>query len=1552
MGTYTWTGDGGNFSLTDPANWVDENGNQAVPGPNDTADIPITTTVSGALDVASLSIEGVVTYQGGSLFIGGNLLVNTASGNLTLESHVGGTIDGDLIVGQATFTSGPTQTYESTLSIYGGSTITVQGSAVLGGASGSSGQIYVYNDGELDVDGDLDVGVYGLGAIYNGEGTISVADGSSILLGGTNASYLSQIYMAGPAELVTDEPLVVGDNGNSEFDLEAGATYTTFGSLVLGLNGYGFIQDDNSTLNVSGDLVMGASGQGGLEIDFFPNSGPSITRVSGDAIIGAAQYESGAISIGTGGTLAILGGHSLVLGLAFDSVGALTIAAPGAVVDITGTIIAGDAGEAEIAVQNGGTLNITGDQALAVQSTASASVYIATAGSLSVSGSLVGGQDGNASVLVESGGILRATDLVLGEFAGGSGIVTNSGGTLTVGGDVQVGEGGSGGLTISNAGLATSADGEVGTGAGNTGNLVVDGPGSSWAITNNLTIGVAGGTGTTSATISNQASITTTTSPGKLDILFSGMLTLETGAQLIETGLDMHDPTTLTIESGATLAEVANSTPSTIYDGLGANGTVTIDAGTIASAGEYITVGETTVTGGPGNATLTASDGSTIIGLATDLAEDVGDSGTVTLDGSATTWTDTFDTPVDSNDSGFNVGVNGNGSLLIEDGATLSNPLAYIKVGQDQSATGTATVTDPGSVMSAAGLLRVGDSGQGTLTVANEALAAAGAVQVGDFGGSNGWLTITTGGTVTTNSASTVDAGPQLGGAVTEGNFTIGVLTGSKGTVAVDGGTLTVEGSLLVGDGGSGSLMISDGGVVTSTAGEVGTSAGNTGTLILDGPGSSWTITNGLSIGVDGGTGTTSATISNQASITTSTDIYDRLYSGALTLETGGQLIENEFGLDMHDAATLTIESGATLAETASSTPSTISDGLVANGTVTIDAGTVAAAGEYITVGELTTTGGAGNATLTASDGSTIIGLATDLAEDVGDSGTVTLDGPATTWTDTFDTPVDSNDAGFNVGVEGNGSLLIEDGATLSNPLAYIKIGQFSTATGTATVTGAGSVMSAGGLLRVGDSGQGTLMVENDALAAVGAVQVGVYTGSTGLLTISSGGSLTTNSASTVDVGTLGGGAEPVTEGNFTIGVINGSKGTVAVDGGTLTVEGSLQVGDNGSGSLMIGDGGLVSAVAVHVGAHGTVAMNGGVLDPPGSILIDNGGSVGGMGSIDGDVSNNGVLYSAGGALQISGAVTGTGQLTVEAAAGLELGGTVGTGETVSFDGSGATLTLDDPLDFTAAITGIEADDVIDLTNIIASSVTYDGTHLTVTQTDGGPTVSLALSSNLADAGQFNVATSGGLSGETITPACFVSGTRIATPDGEVAIEDLRVGDSVLTESGQSAAIIWRGFRHVVCAHHPDPKLVWPVCIKAHAFAACVPTRDLWLSPDHAIFDGSVLIPIKHLINGVSIFQVRRESVTYWHLELARHDIILANNLPTETYLDTGNRDAFTNSGGITTLNPNFARHPDHANHLWEALGYTSLVVTGPEITRLRNQLIKQTRLFLVSQGM
>ena len=193
-----------------------------------------------------------------------------------------------------------------------------------------------------------------------------------------------------------------------------------------------------------------------------------------------------------------------------------------------------------------------------------------------------------------------------------------------------------------------------------------------------------------------------------------------------------------------------------------------------------------------------------------------------------------------------------------------------------------------------------------------------------------------------------------------------------------------------------------------------------------------------------------------------------------------------------------------------------------------------------------------------------------------------------------------------------------------------------------------------------------------------------------------------------------------------------------------------------------------------------------------------------------------------------------------------------------------------------------------------------------------------------------------GINGYVASIPCFRAGTRIATPDGMTEVEHLRAGMTVLTAAGRVVPITWVGHRTVSCRRHPDRRSVWPVRVGAGAFADGVPSCDLWLSPDHAVYANDVLIPIKGLVNGTTIAQVPRDVVTYWHVELPRHDILLAEGLPVESYLDTGDRAAFANGGAVVRL------WPDFAVRAWEAGGYAPLVLAGPVLADVRERLAER----------
>jgi hypothetical protein len=152
---------------------------------------------------------------------------------------------------------------------------------------------------------------------------------------------------------------------------------------------------------------------------------------------------------------------------------------------------------------------------------------------------------------------------------------------------------------------------------------------------------------------------------------------------------------------------------------------------------------------------------------------------------------------------------------------------------------------------------------------------------------------------------------------------------------------------------------------------------------------------------------------------------------------------------------------------------------------------------------------------------------------------------------------------------------------------------------------------------------------------------------------------------------------------------------------------------------------------------------------------------------------------------------------------------------------------------------------------------------------------------------------------------CFMAGTMIRTPDGEVAVETIKHGDMVLTADGRSVPVTWLGVQ-TVSRLFSDPNRVWPIRIKAGALSDNVPSRDLLISPDHAILVDDVLVQAGALINGSSI--VREGNVpatfTYYHVETEDHSLILAHDVPSETFVDNVNRMGFDNWSEHQALYP------------------------------------------------
>ncbi|MCR8722912.1 Hint domain-containing protein [Frigidibacter sp. ROC022] len=143
---------------------------------------------------------------------------------------------------------------------------------------------------------------------------------------------------------------------------------------------------------------------------------------------------------------------------------------------------------------------------------------------------------------------------------------------------------------------------------------------------------------------------------------------------------------------------------------------------------------------------------------------------------------------------------------------------------------------------------------------------------------------------------------------------------------------------------------------------------------------------------------------------------------------------------------------------------------------------------------------------------------------------------------------------------------------------------------------------------------------------------------------------------------------------------------------------------------------------------------------------------------------------------------------------------------------------------------------------------------------------------------------------------CFTQGTKLRTPDGDRRVEDLAPGDRVITRDDGAQEVYWVGSSVLTGARlHVSPELR-PIRIRAAALGSDLPDGELLVSPQHrvlvrgraarALFNtDEVLVAAADLINDHSITTVHSlKSLTYYHLALARHQVVWANGVPSESF--------------------------------------------------------------------
>ncbi|MDK3074305.1 Hint domain-containing protein [Sedimentitalea sp. JM2-8] len=181
------------------------------------------------------------------------------------------------------------------------------------------------------------------------------------------------------------------------------------------------------------------------------------------------------------------------------------------------------------------------------------------------------------------------------------------------------------------------------------------------------------------------------------------------------------------------------------------------------------------------------------------------------------------------------------------------------------------------------------------------------------------------------------------------------------------------------------------------------------------------------------------------------------------------------------------------------------------------------------------------------------------------------------------------------------------------------------------------------------------------------------------------------------------------------------------------------------------------------------------------------------------------------------------------------------------------------------------------------------------------PTDAASTDSNLAN----TISTTDLAFGNGDFTTCFAAGTLIATPEGECAVETLAIGDLVTTAEGGIVPVKWIG-RQTVHKLFTSAERFAPVRVSAGALGNGLPHTDLVLTAEHALILDGLAINAGALVNGTTIaydpIDSLPERVTYYHIETEKHDVILANGAPAETYVDYIGRRVFDNFAEYESL--------------------------------------------------
>lgn len=392
-----------------------------------------------------------------------------------------------------------------------------------------------------------------------------------------------------------------------------------------------------------------------------------------------------------------------------------------------------------------------------------------------------------------------------------------------------------------------------------------------------------------------------------------------------------------------------------------------------------------------------------------------------------------------------------------------------------------------------------------------------------------------------------------------------------------------------------------------------------------------------------------------------------------------------------------------------------------------------------------------------------------------------------------------------------------------------------------------------------------------------------------------------------------------------------------AKDGANVTVDVSSTVLAALTGSSFTANGGTINIT----GDNAISALSGN------SYTIENGGTIN-LGTL-----STSEISALGGSTITFG--DGGGTLVITPASGVTLltfsniHGFGNTGSTIEIPGSGKVTNA--TYDSTSKTTSITTDTGI--TVKVSGDYTISNNSLYQQESGGNLYISASPTNSL---------------GTSAVLVCFLSGSMIRTSKGDVAVEDIQIGDQVVTFDWRNnqdviRPVIWTGKGHCkVRFDLPDDEAGWPVRVIKNAISDGVPYKDMLITAEHCLFFRDRFVPVRMLVNGVSIFYDKSiTSYDYYHVETEQHSVITADGMLTESYLDTGNRSSFRQEGKIATLRGAVKNWADDAGAplgversfvepLFRALEWRENSVVGTKISTTKIETTTDPDLHLITQ--